>query len=71
MTRTLVTAAITAGSNGCALQALRTKQDEAGWALAGGTVFFADEATAVAARNRPCGICLPTKHREWKRAQKR
>jgi methylphosphotriester-DNA--protein-cysteine methyltransferase len=31
--------------------------------LAGGTVFFADEATAVAARNRPCGICLPTKHR--------
>src|SRR4051794_11998191 len=32
MTRTLVTAAITAGSNGCALQALRTKQDEAGWA---------------------------------------
>jgi hypothetical protein len=29
-------------------------------------VFFADEATALAAGYRPCGTCLPEKHRAWK-----
>jgi methylphosphotriester-DNA--protein-cysteine methyltransferase len=30
-------------------------------------VFFADEATAVAAGYRPCAVCLPDAHSEWKR----
>jgi hypothetical protein len=34
-------------------------------------VFFADEATAIAAGYRPCAVCLPDKHRAWKAAQTR
>lgn len=36
-------------------------------------VFFADEATAVRAGYRPCGVCLPDRYRDWKigRAQAR
>ena len=30
-------------------------------------VFFADEATAIAAGYRPCAICLPEKYKEWKK----
>ncbi|MGI5491089.1 Ada metal-binding domain-containing protein [Microtetraspora malaysiensis] len=30
-------------------------------------VFFADEATAIAAGYRPCGTCLPEKYQAWKR----
>jgi hypothetical protein len=29
-------------------------------------VFFADEATAIAAGFRPCANCLPEKYRHWK-----
>jgi methylphosphotriester-DNA--protein-cysteine methyltransferase len=29
-------------------------------------VFFADEATAVAAGYRPCARCLPERYRTWK-----
>ncbi|MFB9775947.1 Ada metal-binding domain-containing protein [Brevibacterium otitidis] len=29
-------------------------------------VFFADEATAIAAGFRPCGTCLPEKYAAWK-----
>ena len=29
-------------------------------------VFFADEATAVAAGYRACARCLPERYREWK-----
>lgn len=29
-------------------------------------VFFADEATAIAAGYRPCAVCLPEKHAAWK-----
>ncbi|MFF3949750.1 hypothetical protein ACFYYN_33760 [Streptomyces sp. NPDC001902] len=29
-------------------------------------VFFADEATAVAAGHRPCARCLPGRYRQWK-----
>ena len=29
-------------------------------------VFFADEATAVAAGYRPCAVCLPAAYRAWK-----
>jgi hypothetical protein len=29
-------------------------------------VFFADEATAIAAGYRPCAVCLPDRYREWK-----
>ena len=32
-------------------------------------VFFADEATAIAAGYRPCARCLPERYREWKAAQ--
>lgn len=28
-------------------------------------VFFADEATAVVAGYRPCGVCLPEHHATW------
>ena len=31
-------------------------------------VFFADEATAVAAGYRPCGACLRDGYRRWKAA---
>ena len=29
-------------------------------------VFFADEATAIAAGYRPCANCMPERYREWK-----
>ena len=29
-------------------------------------VFFADEATAIAAGYRPCARCLPEEYRAWK-----
>jgi len=29
-------------------------------------VFFADEATAIAAGYRPCGVCLPSRYEAWK-----
>lgn len=32
-------------------------------------VFFADEATAVAAGYRPCARCLPREYAAWKRAR--
>lgn len=31
-------------------------------------VFFADEATAVAAGYRPCARCLPERYAAWKKA---
>ena len=32
-------------------------------------VFFAGEATAIAAGHRPCANCLPERYREWKGAR--
>jgi hypothetical protein len=32
-------------------------------------VFFADEATAVAAGFRPCGICCKDRYQQWKTAK--
>ncbi len=32
-------------------------------------VFFADEATAIAAGYRPCAVCLPAQHAAWKRSR--
>ncbi len=32
-------------------------------------VFFADEATAVAAGYRPCAVCMPAEYRAWKAAR--
>lgn len=32
----------------------------------GNQVFFADEATAVAAGFRPCAICLPERYESWR-----
>jgi hypothetical protein len=32
-------------------------------------VFFADEATAIAAGYRPCCTCLPEKYQTWKHQQ--
>jgi methylphosphotriester-DNA--protein-cysteine methyltransferase len=29
-------------------------------------VFFADEATAIAAGYRPCGVCMRAQYRRWK-----
>ena len=29
-------------------------------------VFFADEATAIAAGYRPCAVCLPEEYQAWK-----
>jgi methylphosphotriester-DNA--protein-cysteine methyltransferase len=29
-------------------------------------VFFADEATAIAAGYRPCAKCMPDEYRAWK-----
>jgi methylphosphotriester-DNA--protein-cysteine methyltransferase len=29
-------------------------------------VFFADEASAIAAGYRPCARCLPDEYRQWK-----
>ncbi len=31
-------------------------------------VFFADEATAIAAGYRPCGVCMRAEYRRWKSA---
>jgi hypothetical protein len=33
-------------------------------------VFFADEATAIAAGYRPCAVCLPTRYQQWKTLQR-
>lgn len=33
-------------------------------------VFFADEATAVAAGFRPCARCLPAEYAAWKAARR-
>jgi len=32
-------------------------------------VFFADEAAAIAAGYRPCGVCCPIRYSAWKAAQ--
>lgn len=32
-------------------------------------VFFADEATAIAAGYRPCAVCLPQSYAKWKVAK--
>jgi hypothetical protein len=32
-------------------------------------VFFADEATAVAAGHRPCAVCLPEAFARWKESR--
>ena len=32
-------------------------------------VFFADEATAIAAGYRPCGACMRARYREWRARQ--
>lgn len=32
-------------------------------------VFFADEATAIAAGYRPCAVCLPREYALWKQGQ--
>jgi methylphosphotriester-DNA--protein-cysteine methyltransferase len=32
-------------------------------------VFFADEATAIAAGYRPCGNCMRAEYRKWKAGQ--
>jgi len=32
-------------------------------------VFFADEATAIAAGYRPCANCMPELYGEWKRSR--
>ena len=34
-------------------------------------VFFADEATAIAAGYRPCARCLPEKYEAWKATRER
>lgn len=34
-------------------------------------VFFADEATAIAAGYHPCARCMPVEHKAWKAAGKR
>ena len=31
-------------------------------------VFFADEATAIAAGYRPCGACMRERYRAWKQS---
>lgn len=33
-------------------------------------VFFKDEATAVAAGYRPCGVCMKEEYKRWKEKQK-
>ncbi len=32
-------------------------------------VFFADEATAIKAGYRPCGICMREEYKKWKESQ--
>ncbi|MFJ4393298.1 Ada metal-binding domain-containing protein [Pseudomonas sp. NPDC089396] len=29
-------------------------------------VFFLDESSAIAAGYRPCAVCMPAEHRQWK-----
>jgi hypothetical protein len=36
----------------------------------GHRVFFADEATAIAAGYRPCAVCLPDAYKVWKANRK-
>ncbi|WP_454727407.1 MULTISPECIES: Ada metal-binding domain-containing protein [Cupriavidus] len=33
-------------------------------------VFFADEATAIAAGYRPCAVCMPREYAAWKTARR-
>ena len=33
-------------------------------------VFFAEEATAIAAGYRPCAVCMRKEYRRWKRARR-
>ncbi len=33
-------------------------------------VFFADEATAIAAGYRPCGVCMKAEYAAWKRGKR-
>lgn len=33
-------------------------------------VFFADEATAIAAGYRPCAVCMPQAYAAWKRTRR-
>lgn len=47
----------------CALRAIR----QGGYVQH--RVFFADEATAIAAGYRPCGTCLRVEYATWKSAQ--
>jgi methylphosphotriester-DNA--protein-cysteine methyltransferase len=46
-----------------ALRALRS-----GDTYRGKRVFFADEATAISAGYRPCGVCMREKYKAWKAA---
>jgi Metal binding domain of Ada len=43
------------------------------WLAKGGIVrwrvFFADEATAIAAGYRPCAVCMREEYRAWKASQ--
>jgi hypothetical protein len=32
-------------------------------------IFFADEATAIAAGYRPCAVCMPEEYAAWKKYQ--
>lgn len=32
-------------------------------------IFFADEATAIAAGYRPCAVCMPQEYAAWKKSQ--
>ncbi|MGE8046838.1 Ada metal-binding domain-containing protein [Pseudomonas monteilii] len=32
-------------------------------------VFFADEATAIAAGYRPCAVCMPREYATWKKTR--
>jgi methylphosphotriester-DNA--protein-cysteine methyltransferase len=34
-------------------------------------VFFADEASAIAAGFRPCGVCLREAYRQWRAAEQK
>jgi len=34
-------------------------------------VFFADEADAIAAGYRPCGVCMPAAYARWKITSRR
>lgn len=34
-------------------------------------VFFADEATAIAAGYRPCAVCMPAEYAVWKQEKRK